>query len=687
MVGGDETGELAAAYSELARLLLSDPSPEEYAFAGPAMAAVLNDVPAFARGEIAMLIGMCVESGADPVACSPQVLGNLYDSLERAREFARVWSERRGGELPDPEAGLDTSLIGEFESPALVAWFDLPKYRFAGVMTLLSREVLDRLGPTLETLRASHEAFVAQAGEQYRYSSIDQTLKLLVDEPLVVLHRATRTGFRLRMSGIGSNAQLHTMLAQVLIGGGHLEGKPPAAAAVAACWDGGEPVHTSGSFELVAPHGAQISHEDAPWDIPVVDGVRVLVLDPLSAKRLWPTGRHLPSLAADLVLEEVLSAAETDAWFAHMRTDHPGSGRNELLTAIADLRQAMDGDDFDALLAADSRMVESYQGASPDELRAAAEPLTALLPEVMPLERGRISVLIGGCVEFGADPVPCAPKVLAYLAKALEHGRSFAEAWAARQEAPGAGSAAEITFPDPEDVPPLPFDELFEEFGMDAVMAWWALPDLKLSALTMLRFLEVRKRLGPIQAMLRERLDAFDSVSGQYYKPLDYVLKLLDDEPLIVLHRDTRTGYRMRMSGLSINFQLHTLLADALIGGGHLPGEAPSAEAVAMCRDVEGRVPTWGSFNLVAPDGSWIWNEGTPSDIPVIDGVRLLVLDQEPYRRTWPAGRYFPEVPGDLVLERTLTDAETESWFAHVKPSERSGGDALEWPFDDEPEA
>ncbi|MEW2130995.1 hypothetical protein [Streptomyces sp. NPDC005435] len=122
----------------------------------------------------------------------------------------------------------------------------------------------------------------------------------------------------------------------------------------------------------------------------------------------------------------------------------------------------------------------------------------------------------------------------------------------------------------------------------------------------------------------------------------------------MVLHRPTGTGYALRMSGIGDNFQLHTLLADVLIGGGHVSGEAPSAEEAAVCRDRPGQVPTTGAFNLVTPGGEWVWNEGTPSDIPVVDGVRLLVLDPPAYARSRPAGRFFPHMTGDLVLGRVL---------------------------------
>jgi hypothetical protein len=309
---------------------------------------------------------------------------------------------------------------------------------------------------------------------------------------------------------------------------------------------------------------------------------------------------------------------------------------------------------------ADQLIRERYQHASPAELAQAGKPLAALLNKVPPLARGQLAVLVGACVESGADPVSCAPRVLADLAKSLELGRAFAEEWS---------ETIEHELPDPEQAPPVSFSQLFDAFTVDAVSAWWTLPQLEMGALAMLQRPEVRRRLGPIRALLQERHDTFAEKSGRWNKCLDYVLRVLDDEPVVVLHRETGTGYRIRMSGMGDNFQLHTLLADALIGGGHVPGEAPAADAVAACRDAEGMVPSFGSFNLVAPDGSWIWNEGTPSDIPVVDGVRLLVLDPEPYRRFWPAGRFFPCMPGDLVLERVLSEQETAAWFAHVQPA------------------
>ncbi|MEU8895756.1 hypothetical protein [Nocardia sp. NPDC048505] len=337
---------------------------------------------------------------------------------------------------------------------------------------------------------------------------------------------------------------------------------------------------------------------------------------------------------------------------------------NEFLSAVRELEIAVrSGIEADMYLA-DDRMRSRYDAATPEDLAEAGPVLAGFLGEVPLLARAQLAVLVGACVENGADPVACAPRILAYLAKALESAREFATEWSASME---------IELPDPEQDPEVPFEQLADAFGSDPVMAWWSVPYLERAGLAMLQHAPVRTRLGPIRGILRERCDAYAQQTGRYDKCLDYVLRVLDEEPLVVLDRNSGTGFQMRMSGLGDNFQLHTLLADALIGGGHLPGEPPTAEAVAACRDAPGMTElTRGAFTMFAPDGERIWNEGTPSDIPVIEGARLLILEPIPIPHTWPAGRFFPYMTGDLTMERPLTAAEATRWFDHVRVPEPS---------------
>jgi hypothetical protein len=50
----------------------------------------------------------------------------------------------------------------------------------------------------------------------------------------------------------------------------------------------------------------------------------------------------------------------------------------------------------------------------------------------------------------------------------------------------------------------------------------------------------------------------------------------------------------------------------------------------------------------------------------MVEGHRLLVLDEPIYQRSWNADRYFPHLPGTAELTRVLTAEETRTWFART---------------------
>ncbi|MEU0528769.1 hypothetical protein [Streptomyces niveus] len=327
----------------------------------------------------------------------------------------------------------------------------------------------------------------------------------------------------------------------------------------------------------------------------------------------------------------------------------------DALGAFESAVRDQDGERFDRAL---PLLHRAFQQADQDELRGEAARLADLLDQVPPGPRAVTAVLVGACVERGADPLPCAPGLFASVREAFTAALEFTGRWTAT----GGG---ELPDPGEDELG----DEVIDRVGFEAALGWWTMPEWRMASLALLNSKAVRRWIaadgGELRALV-ERVQAAAGDAGEEFKGLVYALRVLDDEPLVVLHRATRTAYRMRMTGIGDNFQLHTLVAGALIGGLHVPGDGPTPEAIAVCRDKEGQVLTIGTYNLAAPDGSWIWNEGTPSDIPVVDGARLLVLDPPPYERSWPAGRYFPGMSGDLVLERVLGRDEAESWYARV---------------------
>ncbi|MFE5968376.1 hypothetical protein [Streptomyces sp. NPDC056463] len=332
--------------------------------------------------------------------------------------------------------------------------------------------------------------------------------------------------------------------------------------------------------------------------------------------------------------------------------------RERLEAAVGAFEAAVRAQDAAAAERAFEGLHRAFGRARDEELREAAPRLAAFLAEVPAGPRAVVAVMIGACVERGADAVVCAPAVLAAAREAFETAEVFCERWAATGGGDLPGHEDDLTEAD------------IERVGFDAVVGWESLPQWEMACVAMLNVKAVRRAAGG-KAELRAVVERVREASGDPFKCLAYALDVLDDEPLVVLDRKTGAGFAVRVSGIGDNFQLHTLLADALIGGGHLPGRAPTPQAVAMCRDRPGMTSTTGSFNLVGADGEWIWNEGNPSEIPVVDGVRIVVLDPPPYERSWPAGRFFPGMTGELVLERVLPGPEAAGLLVQVAESVR----------------
>ncbi|MEY9962540.1 hypothetical protein ABIA33_000566 [Streptacidiphilus sp. MAP12-16] len=344
--------------------------------------------------------------------------------------------------------------------------------------------------------------------------------------------------------------------------------------------------------------------------------------------------------------------------------------KSSLVKDVDALTVAVDAQDAARSEAAFNAVLGSIRTAKDKELVAAGPRLAALVERFPPEPRGMLAVLTGACVERGADPVACATPLLTAALTTLHDAARFREQWAAVSD--GDEDPLELTLSGSEAA------SVVERLGgyatpgvRTAVAAWANLHDWERAAVAMLSHSPVRRALN--QNQRSDLIAATKELGGaDMLRCLYYSLLVLDDEPLVALHRESGIGYALRLTGIGDNFQLHTLLGDVLINGGHVPGQGPTAKAADLCRDknvaVEHRPVTVGSFNLVAPDGSWIWNEGTPRDIPVVDGVRLLVLDKAPYQRSWPAGRFFPNMVADLRLERVLAPDETAQYFRHVKP-------------------
>ncbi|MET7365959.1 hypothetical protein ABZS61_09025 [Streptomyces sp. NPDC005566] len=343
-----------------------------------------------------------------------------------------------------------------------------------------------------------------------------------------------------------------------------------------------------------------------------------------------------------------------------------------LAAAVSELEDAVAARDGDRTGRAFTAMMRGAQSASDAELMPAGPRLAALLPAFPPTgPRSTLAMAVGFCVERTADPAACAEPILGSVHKDLLDALEFARRWTA--------DGAEDELPEPDEK--IIDDALLARLGGDAyeatrlALAWCSAEEWQPPALAVLcRSAEVRRRYAPAILPACRELEALERHD---LKCLSYALAVLDDEPLLVLHGPTGTGFEVCIGGIGDNFQLHTLLAHVLVGGGHVPGTRPSAESVRLATDPQparGSTETvaTGTFELLAPDGARIWNEGLPDDIPVVEGRRLLVLDEPMYERSWNADRFFPHLPGTAVLTRVLTTDETRTWFARTSAGSSS---------------
>ncbi|MFM9493927.1 hypothetical protein ACKI1Q_09910 [Streptomyces galilaeus] len=347
---------------------------------------------------------------------------------------------------------------------------------------------------------------------------------------------------------------------------------------------------------------------------------------------------------------------------------------SSLTATVSELEEAVAARDGDRTTRAFTAAVNGVRSASDAERVVAGPRLAALLPAFPPTgPRPMLAMAAGFCVERGADPVACAEPILRGVHRDLLDALEFARRWTAT-------GTAEDELPEPDEK--IIDDALPARLDADAyeatrlALAWCSVEEWQPPALAVLcRSAEVRRRHA---AAILPTCRDMAALERHDLKCLAYALAVLDDEPLVVLHRPTGTGFEVRIGGIGDNFQLHTLLAHVLVGGGHVPGTGPSAESVRLATDPEpapGRTQTIasGAFELLAPDGERIWNEGLPDDIPVVEGRRLLVLDEPAYRRSWNADRFFPHLPGTAELARVLTAQETRAWFARTSPGNTAG--------------
>ena len=309
-----------------------------------------------------------------------------------------------------------------------------------------------------------------------------------------------------------------------------------------------------------------------------------------------------------------------------------------------------------------------------NERELALEALTTLLQttHLAPGITADLSVLAGALVELGTDPGPTGPHILHLLHTVGQDALTFLHAW----NHTGGG-----TPPAPDHITADAETRVATHLGPHtaptATMSWWTLGRHTLAARTMLSEPSVRAHIRRTPALHANLMALANQLSPHLadFDDIRALLRMSEATSALVLHRTTGRAFRVLFDGIGDNFQLHTLLAHALIGHNHqgLSGPEPDPRWVASFRDgpTDPHAQTvWGWWNLVAHDGTWVWNEGVPAEIPTVEGERVLILDPQPYPRSWNAGRRHRHVHGWLVVDGELDHTEAQLWWKHIAPAE-----------------
>ncbi|WP_159945104.1 MULTISPECIES: hypothetical protein [unclassified Nocardiopsis] len=314
---------------------------DELAIAMEALAPVLSDAEPTAgiAADLAVLAGALVESGAPAGQVGLEVLRQLGSYGQAAVAFMHAWDKTGGGAPPAPpevseaEEARVEEVLGENAPLATVGWWTSLRYGLAAKAMLGDARVRAAVRSDPSALEGLTQIVHALSTQLSEFVEVNELLRMAEADTALVLDRASWRGFRVRFDGIGDNFQLHTLLADALIGkeGRRVPGTRPDPRWTAACLDApADPLAdvVRGEWDLVGGDGTWVGNEACPGDIPVLEGERVLVLEPQTLTHSWRAGRRHPHIPGSLEVVEEIPSSEAAAWWSRI---HPaGAVRHPL---------------------------------------------------------------------------------------------------------------------------------------------------------------------------------------------------------------------------------------------------------------------------------------------------------------------------------------------------------------------
>jgi hypothetical protein len=324
-----------------------------------------------------------------------------------------------------------------------------------------------------------------------------------------------------------------------------------------------------------------------------------------------------------------------------------------------------------------NRLATDGRGLRPDELTDAVGELAQVLAYRPQGVFARLALTAGAFVEWGGSPVPLAKNAPACTLLTLQLRAAFSELW----PVVGAGR------PEPDADEPPPMDELVDLFAAkaaelrlthqqaaDIAVSWHDARHWVALMITVMARREFRDAANLLPDIGKVAVKLADRVQRAHWLP--GLVQVLDDEPVIAIDHATGRGFRLTMSGVGDNFQLHTLLAHRLIGDparGLVRGEPPAPTWVAAATTAPPQLPfddpIQRRFRLYDATGAYINPEGRPAEIAIVDGVRVIVLHPPLGNYRWTGGRTYEHMVPTLTLDQIMTADEADAWRARIAPA------------------
>jgi hypothetical protein len=170
--------------------------------------------------KLAIVAGAFVEQGGSPMPLREVLPGRAVAAMAYNEAFPDAWRDASAGlQLPEDRTMSEVIdiMVAHAERSGLraraatllaMSWFDVQDWIKPMLTCMADREF--RTALTAEQVSQVREKAAAIASRVDDARWLEGLTAVLDDEPLIVLDPASGRGFRLTMSGIGDNFQLHT---------------------------------------------------------------------------------------------------------------------------------------------------------------------------------------------------------------------------------------------------------------------------------------------------------------------------------------------------------------------------------------------------------------------------------------------------------------------------------------------